>query len=272
MFKVDDYLDMQRECGSLYPHQIDSFLMYAYHGSRAQGTATKDSDYDMIGIFVAPLHRYFGAAYKDPKWRTIKVDHPDGDVTFHEVQKFFRLLLSCNPDVISMVFAPDQCYLFKSSYWYNVTENREIFLSRRAYDSFIKYADSQLGKMMEGKLTKNLGAKRKARIEKYGFDTKNAAHLIRILRMGCEILDENSEIKVRRPDAKELIDIKEGRWSLDKIRNEAERLKKKIETEIDYSWLPEEPDVVAANRILIRLLSCFFAPQIKAHVGNYKHH
>lgn len=48
--------------------------------------------------------------------------------------------------------------------------------------------------------------------EKFGFDTKNATHLFRLLRMCREIL-ETGEVIVERPDAKELLEIRDGKMS-----------------------------------------------------------
>ncbi|QPI18276.1 hypothetical protein POP15_228 [Pectobacterium phage POP15] len=45
--------------------------------------------------------------------------------------------------------------------------------------------------------------------EKFGYDTKHAMHLVRLLRMGQEIL-ELGEVRVRRPDAEELLGIRNG--------------------------------------------------------------
>jgi len=52
-----------------------------------------------------------------------------------------------------------------------------------------------------------MGAKRKSLVEKFGYDTKNAAHLILLLRMGIEFLSVGV-LHVKRHDAQELLEIK----------------------------------------------------------------
>src|SRR6185436_7068494 len=47
---------------------------------------------------------------------------------------------------------------------------------------------------------------------RYGYDTKHAMHLIRLLRMGEEVLSGKGVI-VRRPDAADLRAIREGAWT-----------------------------------------------------------
>lgn len=51
--------------------------------------------------------------------------------------------------------------------------------------------------------------------KKFGLDVKHVMHLVRLLRMGEEILTEGV-VKVRRPDAKELLEIRNGSWSYEK--------------------------------------------------------
>lgn len=62
---------------------------------------------------------------------------------------------------------------------------------------------------------------------KYGFDTKHAMHVIRLLRSGYEILTEG-RVNVFRKDAKELLSIRRGEWSYEKILEEAEKMQEKI--------------------------------------------
>lgn len=56
-----------------------------------------------------------------------------------------------------------------------------------------------------------MGERRKALVRRHGYDTKNAAHLIRLLRMGIEFL-QSGELLVDRSghDAGELLAIKRG--------------------------------------------------------------
>jgi len=56
-----------------------------------------------------------------------------------------------------------------------------------------------------------MGKKRRELVRRVGYDAKNAAHLIRLLRMGIEFLTEGT-LYVERPDAAELLDIKRGVW------------------------------------------------------------
>jgi hypothetical protein len=98
-----------------------------------------------------------------------------------------------------------------------------------------------------------MGEKRKAMVRRYQYDVKNAAHLIRLLRMGAEFL-ETGELQVyRTSDADELKRIKRGGWTLDQVKLEAEKLFTGIEQARARSPLKVAPDQLAANVLLIEL-------------------
>lgn len=100
-----------------------------------------------------------------------------------------------------------------------------------------------------------MGEKRKAMVRKYQYDVKNAAHLIRLLRMGIEFLETGHLQVYRTSDAEELKRIKRGQWTLDQVKEEAERLFAKVEPARAQSPLPPTPDGATANRLLIDMHS-----------------
>jgi hypothetical protein len=96
-----------------------------------------------------------------------------------------------------------------------------------------------------------MGAKRKELVARFGYDCKNAAHSVRLLRMGIEFL-ETGELRVfRATDADEIRAIKRGLWTLDQIKEEVDRLSDRIAAARDRSPLPPEPDALLAERLLI---------------------
>lgn len=89
---------------------------------------------------------------------------------------------------------------------------------------------------------KSRNVKRAALEAKYGYDTKHGMHLLRLMRMCVEIL-ETGKVNVRRPDAEELLGIRSGQWSYDRLVDEAERLESKCsDLYLMSEALPREPD------------------------------
>jgi hypothetical protein len=91
-----------------------------------------------------------------------------------------------------------------------------------------------------------MGKKRRELVRRFGYDAKNAAHLIRLLRMGIEFLTEGT-LHVERADATELLDIKRGAWPLEKVKSEAERLFTLAQEAYVRSSLPPNPPAPAPN-------------------------
>ena len=99
-----------------------------------------------------------------------------------------------------------------------------------------------------------MGRKRRELVRRVGYDAKNAAHLIRLLRMGIEFLTEGT-LHVERADAVELLDIKRGAWPLEKVKAEAERLFQLAQEAYVRSPLPPEPDRTRAERLCVEMIS-----------------
>jgi predicted nucleotidyltransferase len=100
---------------------------------------------------------------------------------------------------------------------------------------------------------KNRNEKRSELEEKYGYDTKHAMHLVRLLRMGAEAL-ETGILHVRRPDAAELLAIRNGSWSYEDIVEYAERMDKRVREELYVATkLPKKPDIHYAAELVMRV-------------------
>ena len=70
--------------------------------------------------------------------------------------------------------------------------------------------------------------------EKSGYDTKHASHLVRLMRMGYEILSEGKILVDRTGvDADELLSIKNGGWSFDRVMEFKEEMESKLNAEYD---------------------------------------
>lgn len=98
-----------------------------------------------------------------------------------------------------------------------------------------------------------MGAKRRELVRRVGYDAKNAAHLIRLLRMGVEFLVEG-ELHVERADAEQLLEIKRGEWTLERVTQEADRLFKLAEEAYVRSSLPPKPDTKRAEQLCMRII------------------
>jgi hypothetical protein len=87
--------------------------------------------------------------------------------------------------------------------------------------------------------------------EKFGVDFKHGMHLVRLLKMGEEILKGDGVI-VKRPDAEELLSIRNGAWTYNELIKYAESKDKYIR-EVLYKKtdLRKKPNVNLATKVLM---------------------
>ena len=93
--------------------------------------------------------------------------------------------------------------------------------------------------------------------EKFGYDTKHAAHLVRLLRMGLEILEQGQCIVWRGDrDAQELLAIRAGAWSYDELIAWTQSTQKKMDDIYRHKnyVVPDKPERQAVERICQQLL------------------
>lgn len=83
--------------------------------------------------------------------------------------------------------------------------------------------------------------KRKVLEAKCGYDSKHASHLIRLCRMAQEIL-RDGVVYVRRPDAKELLNIRLGNVPYEEIETVADNMDSVLNTLYKTSTLRDKPD------------------------------
>lgn len=88
---------------------------------------------------------------------------------------------------------------------------------------------------------KNRNPKRSELEAKFGYDTKHALHLVRLLRMGLEIVS-TGQVRVHRDDRDELLAIKSGALTYDALMALADDLGKQVHAAAATSTLPAEPD------------------------------
>ena len=94
---------------------------------------------------------------------------------------------------------------------------------------------------------------RKALEIKHGLDTKHASHLVRLLRTGYEVLTEEV-IHVKRPDATEILSIKNGAWSYEQIVAYFSEMRSKLEVAYKTTRLPHSTDQNQINELYTEIL------------------
>lgn len=90
--------------------------------------------------------------------------------------------------------------------------------------------------------------------EKFGYDTKHAYHLVRLIRM-CEEVLKTGKVIVRRPDREELLTIRNGAWSYEQLIEFAESKERELNELYNTSnILPKLPNKEKLDQLCIKLV------------------
>jgi hypothetical protein len=100
---------------------------------------------------------------------------------------------------------------------------------------------------------KSRNPKRKALEEKYGYDTKHLMHLVRIYRECLECL-QTGTLEVKRHDAKELVEIRQGGWPFEKVEAWASDAEKQVQIALKETKLPARPDLETINSVVQQIV------------------
>lgn len=119
-----------------------------------------------------------------------------------------------------------------------------------------KYGAAMRNWVSYGKWREERNATRSALEAKFGFDTKHAMHLVRLMRMASEILAKG-EVLVRRPDAEELLAIRAGAWKYDDLIAWAEATEASLASIV--SPLPKSPDRVAIDALVVAIVESYLS-------------
>jgi predicted nucleotidyltransferase len=203
----------------------DALLLAGWRGSTAHGTYIPPSDpmsiddKDVMAIVIPPVPWYLGTR----QWHEANAIKGEWDTVVYELRFYVSLLCKQNPNVLSLLWLREEDYLHVSPLGRILLGHRHLFRSRdQAYATFMGYANGQLKRMTRVAGQGYLGEKRKGIVEKFGYDVKNAAHLVRLLHMGIEYL-KTGEMRVYRTwDQEMLKEIKRGGWAFERVVRYAE--------------------------------------------------
>lgn len=238
---------------------LENMILNVLVGSSLTGiTGTNtDGDYDYCAIYVEPIDYVVGLKRQEHfTWRSKPegVRSEDGDMDFsaYSLRKFMSLAMTGNPSILLLLFAPETHVPFVSELGHELKSERIVtaIASKQAGPRFLGYLESQ-EKRLVGELKGHM-PKRPELIDRFGYDTKYAAHALRLGFQGIEYLQTGKMILPITPDpAIYLRAVRAGEYSLKDVVADLTVIKENLKHAIDTSPLPEEPDKSVIEKWLI---------------------
>lgn len=116
-------------------------ILLGLAGSYSYGTNIEGSDIDIRGITLNQKSDLIGLTQFEQY-----VDD-NTDTVIYAFNKIVSLLLNCNPNTIELLGLNSEHYLYLNDIGQLLLDNKKLFLSRKAIQSFGGYADAQLRRL-----------------------------------------------------------------------------------------------------------------------------
>ncbi len=122
-------------------HLGKNIIFLTTGGSYAYGTNVETSDLDIRGIAVETSNEILGSSIFE------QFEDRKTDTVVYALRKILKLMLNCNPNVLEILGTKDEHIFICNKYGKMIKDNKDLFLSKRAIQSFGGYASAQLRRL-----------------------------------------------------------------------------------------------------------------------------
>jgi hypothetical protein len=227
------------------------------HRLHLEGT----DDRDEMGVAIEPPELALGLQrfdhyQKRDRPEGVKSEPGDLDLIIYSLRKFVGLAAAGNPSILILLYAPP---LFINEWGVRLLENKHLFASKSAGPRFLGYMKQQKERLLGTR--GQMRVTRTDLIEKHGFDTKYAMHMLRLGFQGREFLTMG---ELRLPPDPSNVDmafcrkVREGRSNFEDVIKVTEQLEEDLKKLLVTSPLPRVPDFKAIDKLLVGLYETYW--------------
>lgn len=226
-------------------------------GSTVHGTSVKDGleDLDLMAVVLEDQKTFAGFNCADT-WTSrtkptgVRSEAGDVDYVAYGLRKYLNLALKGNPSILLALFTPEE-HIREST-----MEGRALralafcIVSKQAYMPFRGYMRQQHERLLGLRGQRNVT--RPELVEAYGYDTKYAAHVVRLGLQGEELLLTGKMSLPMRDEQRALvIKVRTGGFSLAEVSEQIIAAEKRLDSAYAESTLPERPDTGSVERWML---------------------
>lgn len=244
-------------------------------GSTAHGISNPDmgEDFDCTAIWIPTLPQLIWPGTGD-SWggresamvRTRSDGERSGpgdiDINLYTLRHFAGLLLKGNPSVLAAVFSPSQHYptspqgeTFRHM---QLVTLAQMAASKAAGYAFLGYMDQQMERWRGERGQKNVS--RPELVERYGFDTKYAGHILRLGYQGIEFLTTGAITMPMPEDQAAIIRcVRTGGFTEAEALAECDSIREMLQRTLKTTYLSEKPDVTGVGNTVVRIYTSHYA-------------
>jgi predicted nucleotidyltransferase len=131
---------------------LNNLILCTYIGSHLNGTATEDSDIDLVGIYVPPKRDVFPTdfivgydypkEYKNYQCQEVFVEGKKYDIKYFSLLNFMKLAETGSPNQLEPIFAPQNKVLYSDAFGYSLRATKRHLVTKVSIPKFIGTAAS----------------------------------------------------------------------------------------------------------------------------------
>lgn len=237
-----------------YPSPILEIVV----GSTLHGTSVNDGleDLDLMAIVVERPQQFIGFAPTDT-WteRTkpvgVRSEAGDVDLSVYGLRKFLSLALKGNPTILLGLFAPTE---FIRGYDVRGMELQKLapsIISKQVFQPFRGYMKQQHERLLGLRGQRNVT--RPELVDRYGYDTKYAGHIVRLGIQGEELLlDGRMTLPMKEEHRQQVLKVRTGGYTLAEVSEVLIDAEMRLQAAYDRSTLRLWPDKEFVQKWMLR--------------------
>ena len=209
------------------------------HGAKVGAT----DDLDLYGVYLERPEEALGLT-SNPHfvWSTADDDRRNGpddvDITLYSLRRWAELAAKGNATALHFLFA--DATATSAPEWERIQQASSLFLARHSAEQFLGFAENQRKRIL-GEAGRGAKGRRPEYECIHGYDSKAAMHCLR-LYFECIELMRDGRISLPRPERDFLIEVREGKLTLEQFNQQANHLRAEAEQAAQQSSLPDEVD------------------------------
>jgi predicted nucleotidyltransferase len=226
-------------------------------GSVAHGlNIGEQADRDEMGVCIEPPEYVIGHGHFEQYTQRTRPEGErsqpgDLDLVVYSLRKWMRLAMSGNPTVILLLFVPEEFWITSTPVAREMQKLAPLIVSQRAGRACLGYMTQQRQRLTGEAGQK--GVQRPELVERYGFDTKYAMHVLRLGMQGIELMTRGRmTLPMVEADRQVLRDVRTGGWTYEMVLARAQELEDELESLVAKPRVAREPDRAALDAWLVR--------------------
>lgn len=180
----------------------------------------------------------------------VRSEAGDVDHVAYGLRKYLHLALKGNPSILLALFVPDVHVREITPDGQALRELAPLIVSRQAYMPFRGYMRQQHERLLGLRGQRNVT--RPELVDRYGYDTKYAGHVVRLGLQGEELLQSGRiSLPMRDADRELVVKIRLGGFTLAEVSEVIIDAERRLDAAYAASPLPEAPNTATVERWML---------------------